>query len=143
MEDSRLQLRGHHIGVLALYYDLAKDNQLAYDHMNNILTVMYGDKIQNYFASVFTSLQDNPKLQVEIANGLDSICMIGCPRQKSSCSEVKSYDEDTHTLNTYDLTLGGVYTAKELLLKIKDFKHRFRIGSTRQVQVAAMAFETY
>lgn len=134
MEQKEIKLRGHHIEIFAIPYlkNLVITQQKRSffkkeDKFHNLenkriyLGVGYGEKMENSVNEIYQLLQTEPNLKVKITGGLDSICMVGCPWFRPLCKELNYHNIDVSSAKEYDLEIGKIYTAKEIIQKIKDY----------------------
>lgn len=94
---------------------------------------LYGKEMKNNIDTLWYTLKTQPDIEVEIVEGLDSICMADCPRRNASCANIEPDGEDTYILEQYELEAGQVYTAGEIMQRIKDFTLKTRLISPREL----------
>ena len=166
MNQTKLQLRGHHLALFAIEYwgnkffvektspsythqftnraskeELLKNKPLKKEdkpertyvisNSDDFITTVYGKKMINTFNLVWHILKTQPDFEVEIVEGLDSICRKECPQLTTSCIEIRSGDEDQTTLEEYGLQVGETYTAKELIQRILEYSQKTGLRSPR------------
>ncbi len=122
---SKIFIRGHHLSSLAHdYFDL-ENNPTEFIHSHNS-------------RDISTRFIDNPDLDVEIVEGLDSICeeagVEECPNFNPGCvfiDPMDPWDEDRKTLREYDLQVGQTYCASDVIERFIDFYNETGYKSPR------------
>jgi len=111
---NKIFIRGHHLSSLAQDY---------FDLENNSTELIYLDN-----ASISRRFIDNPDLKVEIVEGLDSLCEEAgaedCPNFNPNCvfnDPLDSWDEDKETLREYNLQIGQIYCASDVIERFIDY----------------------
>jgi len=112
--------------------------EIRFVNNTDLITAVYGKRMKEMVDALYKLMQIKPDLEVEIVGGLDSICKIGCPRLKSSCTQSNPDDEDDSTLRCYNLEIGKTYTARDIVQRIADFTIRTGIRSPRDIEFAKM-----
>ncbi|MDP1729128.1 MAG: DUF1284 domain-containing protein [archaeon] len=99
----------------------------------DIVTRLYGSRMGLAVKTVYALLEALPHMEVEIVQGLDSICNANCPRLQPSCSVTDPLDEDAFSLKAYQLEPGRVYTAGDIVQRVRNFAAQFKVSSPRDV----------
>jgi len=170
MNQTRLQLRGHHLAIFAIEFyddkfyagtlpsynrgslngfaneiskeDLLKNKyprkeenklEIRYQMSNSddFITATYGERMRETLNLVWHILKTQPDFEIEIVEGLDSICRSECLNLTASCAEIRLDDEDQITLEAYGLEIGETYTARELIQKVLKYSQRTGFRSPR------------
>lgn len=141
MIKTRLKLRGHHIATFAIdywgydFYESHKQDKNKTPVPLLLLERIYGRRMKNLFVGVYSLLKSQSEdIEIEIVEGLDSICKANCPQLTSECSKNKPSDEDALALKTYGLEVGRIYTARDIVQRVQDFTMRTGIRSSRDIR---------
>ena len=133
MRKQRLKLRGHHIATFAIDYWGYKEYEKGKSPLD-LLGLIYGQRMKELFDNVCSLLKSRPDTQVEIVDGLDSLCKSYCPELTPECSQIELNSEDAFTLQKYGLEVGGIYTAREIVQRVRDFTMRTGMKSPRNIK---------
>jgi len=142
-----IKLRGHHLAVFANYLfrnkkeiELIPTNpnfliglppekdfrekiileEKSFSNSSGVISTRYSPEMNDKVFGIWKDLETVPETQVEIVNGLDSICE-DCPRCDSECIQTGPNDEDTATLEEYGLKAGRTYTSRDIISRLNSF----------------------
>ncbi len=129
-----IQLRGHHIRELVRYYDtVLKALRGEVDPQNlEFNRFVYTDQFSKRVGRIFSKIAFE-NIPVEIVDGLDAICLSGCPylptNRETLCLSEDLARQDKEELQKYGLEVGKIYMSQDLMDKIH------RVNGTRQVDL--------
>ena len=143
--DEYIRLRGHHIDLLANYYNeyqKSDDNLLVRDwdtkisELNSFIKLRfleYGVDMFKQMDSLWVSIISTPDQKIEIVKGCDYICGF-CRIRNKECEELE--DADKNSLNAFDLYVSPpAYTSQQIIDKILEFKSRTGFVNTREMYI--------
>ena len=159
-----IRLRGHHLAVFANYLlrsakevdltpryndsligfqpkkDFKKEGIIPREELFSnqgldVITSQYSPEMKQKIDRTWKTLEMIPEMQVEIVGGVDTICH-GCPRYRFECNMGSPEDEDSTTLQDYDLQVGQTITSQDLMQRIRGFYMRTGFHSPRNKMIA-------
>jgi len=124
-----IKLRGHHLSALAenfwwrIFPKEYKFPNKKEDKLMIASNFSYHNNKGLLERERFISFQliKNPKIKIEIVNGLDSICLPDCSNMCDICSSIEAINEDAFNLKEYDLKHGEIYEGKIIMERIKKY----------------------
>jgi len=133
MEDV-IELRGHHIDVLAEFYfrrlenEANKSDSIYAPKHETILgrSFLYTEETSKKHTALYELMLGNPDLQIQLVDGADSVCRL-CNRLSEPCGSNPSQeeiDQDRDSAEQFGLEFGRLYTVREVLEKIITFHER-------------------
>ena len=157
-----LKLRGHHVALFAEEFfedrdaylsnvkkiyveddefrklDLNSEHtDLSYQQelirMWDSIVVVYGPDMRDTVDLYWYMIKEFPDMEIEIVEGLDSICLANCPRVDFHCFPIldDEMDEDQAILLEYGLKVGETYTAGQLVEAVLDYTRHTGLRSPR------------
>ena len=67
---------------------------------------------------LWVRIATTPDLEIQVVAGLAALCLQGCPLKNACCESEESNIEDRLLLRVFDLEVGRIYPARELLRKM-------------------------
>ena len=146
MDILKLELRGHHIGWFADdyfgidFYD--EDSQKKpVTKRTTPIDSRYGIEFEKYLTYIHELIRENPKMTIEVVDGYDSICKVKirnngfpshdqCPLLEDRCI-AEELNEDEIVKQEYNLRVGQLMTANEMIDLITDYANKTGLRSPR------------
>lgn len=127
IEENIIRLRGHHLDSLEQYiherkflrklWNLINDPSIILDFgLRNGLALHpnYGKKHIVNSKRIY-ELIIKKRVDIEITNSLDDICLPYCDMREDSCKNKEKEKEDKKIAERYGLRIGNVYRANEII----------------------------
>lgn len=74
--------------------------------------IQYSSAFIDNLVEYCKKLKENPDTMIEVVDGIDSFCSLGCNRQNKSC-ETSSKESKIHLMNDFGLEIGDIFPIME------------------------------